>query len=228
MITNEATLKREYLRGFGLKILIILANTCDLWRRITQSLSCQAEEAYLQTVCQKQREGLPQIIHENPILFWSHPQRKQLVEWLTLQIQRGVIPGLIELAAVFPAEQDTPQVRQLLNRFHHFLGQAGKLGNQRGQQLRLALSLCSRKNKLRELKKISTTPNTRQALENKIQALNALIHETENALIQLLSTDPCIGDSIHLDAHQQAYPRWLQKPLRWLDSARTLRPNQVH
>jgi hypothetical protein len=222
MILDKATLKTECSRGFRAQILMMLGNILDLWRRLTQDIPCHTKEGIcLHMPFQRQEAMLDPFTLEIPMFVVSHSPKNNPVEWVSCQIRRGVIPALLDLAEVFPVDSDAPQFQQLLNQFHYFLAQAGELGNLRGLQLRLALGLCSRRNILRELKSSLITEEANNlGLESRIEALNTLIHETENALTQSLLTDPCMGDSIHLNAQWQAYPRWIQKPLRWLDSIR--------
>jgi len=206
-----------------------LFNVRQLFRQIVESLRPVAREEnwqrhFLQTVARQDHESLNRFMEENPLLVAGEPRETEPVQLVACQIQRGVIPGLIDLAREFPADAESPQARQLLHRFTYFLNQAGELGEMRSEQLRLALGLRKRKILLRHLEILGEHPEAhthkRQDLRQHQHYLARLIKETENALIPLLAGDPCRGDSIHLNARKQAYPCWMQKTLRWLEAFR--------
>ncbi len=181
---------------------------------------------FLQTIAHRDEANLLRFIEANPVLLIGESDETEVVQTVACQIHRGVIPALTDLAQVFPADPETPQARHLLNRFTYFLNQAGTLGEMRGEQLRLALGLRSRKYMLRHLENLTQryethTSNNRQISEHH-HYLCQLIKETERALIPLLADDPSVGKSIHLNAQKQAYPNWLQKVLRWQEKLKQL------
>lgn len=224
MTPFKSDLKIMQLPAFAPKILVVFYTMGDLWRRFTEQAHPVEEAAYLCTVSRRDQEQLNRIFEENPLLLICRPEEREPVQTVAFEIQRGVIPSLIDLAKAFPPDPESPQSRQLLHRFTYFLSQAGELGSIRGEQLRLALGLRSRKNMLRHLEKSSqpgrSHPHGSPELDSHIHYLSRIIEETENALIPLLSEDPCIGDSIYLNTRQQPYPRWIQNLLRWVDSIR--------
>lgn len=220
------------------KFLIQLLGKALIIQRLFSQLFEQSGEQegnclnhFLRTVTRRDQERLNRFIEENPLLLFGEPDVTQPVQLVACRIQRGVIPALLELAQAFPADPENPQARQMLHRFTYFLNQAGELGEMRGEQLRLALGLRSRKNMLRHLDALSQRFETYSGrsceLSQRKLYLNRLIKETENALIPLLAEDPCRGDSIYLNTRKQAYPRWLQKTLRWLENVRQSHPAEV-
>lgn len=195
----------------------------QFWRQLfTFQLPSQSAQSFTQTITHQDPENLLRFIEDNPLLFAEEPDEAEAVQTVATQIHRGVIPALTDLAQVFPADPESPQAKQLLNRFTYFLSQAGELGRMRGEQLRLALGLRSRKYMLRHLESMtqryeSPSNQSREIMEHHYY-LCRLVQETEKALIPLLADDPCIGKSIHLNARKQAYPNWLQKILRWKEN----------
>lgn len=212
--------KKTRLPQFVVHFASGLMRASQLWRHLfTLAQPRNTIKGFLHAIAHREPENLMRFIEANPLLFIGEPEEAEAVQTVAVQIHRGVIPALTDLAQVFPADPETPQARQLLNRFTYFLNQAGELGAMRGEQLRLALGLRSRKYMLRHLENLTQryevhTTKNRQISEHH-QYLCQLIQETEKALIPLLAGDPCIGKSIHLNASQQAYPNWLQKVLRW-------------
>lgn len=219
--------RSPYLPKF---LIQLLGNAVMLQRLFSQLLEQSGEpegnclNRFLRTITRRDQERLSRFIEENPLLLFGEPEVVQSVQLVACQIQRGVIPALVELAQAFPPDPENPQARQMLHRFTYFLNQAGELGEMRGEQLRLALGLRSRKNMLRHLDALSQRFETYSGrsweLSQRKHYLIRIISETENALIPLLAEDPCRGESIYLNAHKQAYPRWMQKALRWLENAR--------
>ncbi len=191
------------------------------WR---YSIQPHAQEDFLKMLASRHGEELQLFMQDNPLLFIGEPQETKYVQQVACQIHKGVIPGLLELAEVFPANPEDTQSRQLLNRFSYFLNQAGELGEMRSEQLRLAMGLRSRKNKLCQLQSLiqrcESHTNKSRELNQHIYYVNQLIQETENMLIPLLAEDPSRGESILLNAQNQAYPVWLQKLFRWTQNLR--------
>ncbi|WP_303675022.1 hypothetical protein [Vampirovibrio chlorellavorus] len=132
------------------------------------------------------------------------------------QIQQGIIPDLIELVCSFPVDVDPVDAQQQLRQYCYVLSQAGPLGRLRGQELRLALGFRSRKAQYKYLQVVEQTahPTQQQHIQYQKNALLILMDELENALIDQLSEDPCLGKEIFLNKEQKAYPCWIQKLLR--------------
>lgn len=132
------------------------------------------------------------------------------------QIQQGIIPDLIELVCSFPLDVDPVDAQQQLRQYCYVLSQAGPLGRLRGQELRLALGFRSRKAQYKYLQVLEQTahPMQQQQIQRQKNALLNLMDELENALVDQLSEDPCLGKEIFLNKEQNAYPCWIQKILR--------------
>lgn len=182
------------------------------------------EASYLRLFSKAQQHRLSRFLSENQTLLLGIPEETESVQAVASQIRAGVIPALLDLAEALPVDAASPQAKQILERFHYFLNQAGTLGDIRGQQLRLAMGLRNRKYMLRQLQGINQRDESQAIKKSQsslhIRALLALIDETEQALIPLLREDPSRGKCIWLNHRQEAYPDWLQQVFRGVQAVR--------
>ncbi len=153
---------------------------------------------------------------------WFVPN--DMLQTLMSRIHQGIIPDLIELVCSFPLDVDPLNAQQQLRQCCHTLSQAGPMGLLRGEELRLALGFRSRKAQYKHLQVLEQTANPmrQQHIQHQKNALLNLMDELENALIEKLSEDPCLGKEMFLNKEQKAYPGWIQKVMRGFSTVRKL------